>query len=366
MQSGSLVPIPTPAAQRWKDFRVQTVPVLVFLAAVFTVTRIWQHDLVAPNASGVVEAVQSNVTSPHSSRLVSLNVSRFQQVKKGDPIAVLVPMDPGMEISSIQSELALFRARLDSVGVGQRYTANYEKLHLDVLVLRTKLAATKVRLELARDETQRAEQLFKDKLISEAEFETRRKQFERLQTEIKETTLALEAAEPGVEKLRQVAVSAQQSAEAAQALAFLSGLEKRLNAAVSNATRLTLEAPISGMVAVVYHQPGEQVKEGDAIVTIHSPQSTRILSYLHTPFVAEPTVGMEVEIRSRSGRHDLVMGKVTSVGVQVEPLPNLLLGQRPAGGPVQQGLPFAVNLPAGLHVRPGEIVDLVLRPSAKP
>lgn len=365
MPSDALTPIPTPPAQRWRDFRVQGIPVVVFVLAILCVTRIWQRELVAPSATGQVEAIQTQVTSPQPGRLATLSVSRFQRVTKGQVIASVIPTDPRLELSSIDAQIALIRARLEPLSGQQRDIVNHEKLLLDVLLERAKLSASRVRVELAKDDTRRAEQLFQGKLISEAEYDLRRKELERLQVEVQETAKALDLAQSGLEKLNQISQNSQHEQELASSSALLNGLEKRLATCVSNTVSVTIEAPISGTVSFVFRQPGEQLRDGDPIVTLSSETSDRVISYIQTPFSQEPHLGMEVEIRSRSGHHESGVGKVLHVGSQIESIPPALAGTRVSNTSVQLGLPFAVSLPPSLKVRPGELVDLVLR-SAPP
>lgn len=361
MPSDSLTPIPTPPAQRWRDFRVQGIPVLVFVLAILCVTRIWQRELVAPSATGQVEAIQTQVTSPQSGRLATLSVTRFQRVSKGQTIATIIPSDPRLELSSIDAQIALIRARLEPLSGQQRDIVNHEKLLLDVLLERAKLSASRVRVELAKDDTRRAEQLFQEKLISEAEYDLRRKELERLQVEVQETAKALDLAQSGLEKLNQVSQQSAHIQELATSSSLLNSLEKRLATCVSNTLSVTIEAPISGTVSFVFRQQGEQLRDGDPILTLSSETSDRVISYIQAPFSREPRLGMEVEIRSRSGHHESGLGKVVNVGSQIESIPTVLAATRASASSVQLGLPFAVSLPVGLKLRPGELVDLILR-----
>lgn len=56
----SLPPIPTPAAQRWREFRVQVLPLLVFVLILASIALLWKSFV---NHSGVVEEVGTAKTN---------------------------------------------------------------------------------------------------------------------------------------------------------------------------------------------------------------------------------------------------------------------------------------------------------------
>ncbi len=364
MNTEPLPPIPIPADQVWKDLRIQLLPVIVFAVAVLCVSVLWRNELTVPTATGQAEALQSQVISPLPGRIVSLQVSRFQLVKKGDLLATILPSDPRNELSAIQTELDVIRARIEPGTVRQRTAADYEKLRLEVLLEKAKLAASRVQLELDRNELHRSEMLFKEQLIPQEALEQRKNAFEKLEAGINATVKAIAEAEPGIQQLGALAHSDHASEEAAAALKTIAAQDERLKVIERTLGAITLEAPVEGMVSVVFRQAGEHVREGEPILTISAVRSERILSYIRPPFTIQPAVGMEVEIRTRSVRHQAAKGKILSVGVQVEPVTANFAIQRP-GMPPDMGLPFSVSFPPNLKALPGETVDLVLRHPAK-
>ncbi len=76
----SLPPIPTPPAQRWKDFRQQGLPVITFALVTAAIFFVWNHTLLPGTFTGEVEAVQENVASLKPGQLVDLSVELFQSV----------------------------------------------------------------------------------------------------------------------------------------------------------------------------------------------------------------------------------------------------------------------------------------------
>ena len=363
MNPERLTPIPIPSTQVWKDLRIQVLPVIVFVVGSLFVAVLWRKELSAPTALGQAETLQSEVISPQPGRIISLKVNRFQFVKKGDLVATILLSDPRNELAAIQTELDIIRARIDPSTIRQRAAADYQKLRLDILLEKAKLASSRVQLELDRSELDRAEMLFKEQLIAQEELEQRKNALEKLEIGINATAKAIEETEPGISQLGALGSQDPTSDEMASALKAITAQDERLKAIEKHLGTISLEAHVDGMVSAIFRKAGEHVKDGEAILTISGARSERILSYIRPPFPIEPTVGMDVEIRTRSMRRSSSKGKILNVGVQFEPVASALAIQRP-GVPQDMGLPFSVSLPPELKLLPGETVDLVLRPSA--
>src|SRR5262245_52433963 len=107
-----LPPIPVPRAQRWREFRIQAVPALVFLGALFAVALVWRQYVAPATLTGELEIVRQNVVSLKPGLLVQLQATVLQPVKAGDVIATVVTTDPKILASSlavVQAEIKLLQ-----------------------------------------------------------------------------------------------------------------------------------------------------------------------------------------------------------------------------------------------------------------
>ena len=97
------------------------------------------------------------------------------------------------------------------------------------------------------------------------------------------------------------------------------------------------------------------------MVTIRAHESDRIIGYMRQPLAIQPRSGMPCEIRTRSWKRIKTESVITAVGAQFETITNLSL-LRPDQMP-DMGLPVAISMPPALkgHVRPGEVVDVIVR-----
>jgi hypothetical protein len=104
------------------------------------------------------------------------------------------------------------------------------------------------------------------------------------------------------------------------------------------------------------------VAEGELILTLSGNHPTRVVCFIRQPISVDVRTNMTVEVRSRGRNREAAMGRVLSVGTQLEPISPQLLPRGTSSNVIEYGLPFLVSLPPGLGVLGGEAVDLVLPP----
>lgn len=355
-----LPPIPTPPRQRWREFRIRFVPFLVFLCSLGGAVIIWDQHVAAPSIQGEAEVLQASVVTPQPGTLTEVLVSRFQKVAKGDPVVVITPADPRTQLSLIQGQLEVLRARFEPDLAKQRTAMDYERLRLDWLLQKVEVAEDRVELARAENELRRSAELFNSKLISDDEYDIVMKTHQQLQVTLQERTNLVADLEQGLSRLHGVRQNEITAAE--QAIkAALDLHEQRLQRAEMSLSPITLEAPIDGIVNGVFRQPGENVLDGEIIVAISALHSPSIIGYLRQPFPIEPQVGMAVEVRTRSLQRQVGLSQIIGVGPQLEPITNSLAMAQP-GSALDIGLPIAIRTPPNLKIRPGETVDLILQP----
>ena len=112
----SLPPIPTPSAQRWREFRIQILPLIIFAGVLVAVALMWKNFVQPSGIVGEVEAVKANVMSLKDGTLVELTVDRFAVVTKDQPIGLILGTDPDLleaSLTAIAAELKLMQARME-------------------------------------------------------------------------------------------------------------------------------------------------------------------------------------------------------------------------------------------------------------
>jgi HlyD family secretion protein len=350
-----MTPIPTPLSKRWREFRIQFVPFLVFIGAVATGVTLWRENLASPVVPGEVESIRSNVLTAQGGLLTELTVERFQLVSAGEPIARVLVTEPELMRASlgvIQADLQLLRARM--AGDRQRNELDYEQLRLDWMSQRVALAMARVNLQNAQREFTRAERLHEQNLISEEAFDLARTVRDSLETEVAEKNQLVSEMSKSLELFRPVAPEHTENDPISIALA---ANEEQLRFSEQ------LRAPVDGMVSVIYRRPGEKVVAGEPIVTISPLKSDRIVGYIREPILMEPKVGMPVQVRTRGSNRQIGEGTIMRIGSDLEVVSAGLQLRSTNDYPAERGLAFLVDVPPGMAVRPGEIVDLFLKTS---
>ena len=358
--------IPTPLAQRWREFRFRFVPILVFLGVLLVLTVMWRQYVSPPMLVGQVEPITAYVTSPKPGTLAQLNLARMQRVKAGDPVAQVITTDPKVLTSSlavIQAEIQLLRVNLQPIIDQQRYAINYDRIRLDWLSQRVDLATARVKLQLAENDLRRTSELFKDKIVSEKVFDQMKTARDKFAAEVEERAKLVAELEANLEslKLRDDSTGSAQKPPSPQDVlpASIAVQEEKLRLTEAELSPLTLRAPIDGIVSVINHRSGEAITVGEPVVTLSGLSADRIVGYIRQPIVVEPAIGMSVEVRARSLKRAIGRGKIIQVGTQMETIDPALLPPSNFRTPVL-GLPVLVSLPPELKLLPGEVVDLAI------
>src|SRR6266516_4475526 len=271
----SLSVIPTPLAQRWREFRFPIVPILVFLGLLLVLTVMWRQYVSPPMLVGQVEPMTAYVTSPKPGTLAQLNLARMQRVKAGDPVGQVITTDPKVLTSSlavIQAEIQLLRVNLQPIIDQQRYAINYDLIRLDWLSQRVDLATARVKLQLAENDLRRTTELFRDNIVSEKVFDQMKSARDKLQTEVEERSKIVAELEENLQSLRireDPGESSQKPPGPREVLqASIAVQESKLRLTEAELSPVTLRAPMDGMVSVINHRSGEAIIAGEAVVTL--------------------------------------------------------------------------------------------------
>jgi multidrug resistance efflux pump len=360
-------PIRIPMRKRWHLVRVRWLSALVLIAGFGAVAFLWRGQVASLTIVGQAEPVVSNVSCYRPGVLAELNVTRFQRVKAGDPVGKVLVTEPRILASSlavIQAEIEALRVNLKPVVAQQRNAMSYDQLRLDWMRQRTQLASARVNLDLAEAEYRRMDALFKDKIVSERVYEQAKAARDRLQKEVEEQGKLVAEGETNLQSL-QVTNAAEISIVSSDPLvAAIAVQESKLRLTEAELSPLVVKAPIDGIVTTIFHRAGEAVTAGQPIVAIATLNPVRIVGYLRAPLAAQPTVGMEVQVRTRGLRREVGKATVTEVGTQLESVPATLLGPINFVN-IVQGLPVDISLPANLKILPGELVDITLPPTER-
>jgi multidrug resistance efflux pump len=354
--SERLTPIPTPATLRWRNFRLQYVPILVFLLGLAAATFLWTEWVAPPTLVGEAEAIRTELRSAQAGRLQELKAELLQRVRAGDVLGTVIVSEPRV----MESSLAVIRAEIEVLRTTTSLTI--EQLRLDWMNKRVQLVALQGQLHQAEATLARSTALHRTRLITDEEFDQARTARDSLVAQIKAQTELIQRLEPEVrpgESDNRAIPTATQGLQAA-----INQREQQLRLIEAQLAPLPLIAPIDGVVTMVWRRSGETVGTAEPILQISATGYQRIVGFMRPPITVEVKPGMSVEVRTRTFQRRVGEAVIAQVGEQFEPItPTLLAAMRlpVVTIPTEYGLRVHVSAPTGLDLRPGEHVDLILR-----
>lgn len=381
--------IPSPAGTAFREFRIAVLPALVFTVVLGMAVVTWRNYVGPSQLVGEVEAIRSEVIAPQDGQILELHAGLLQRVHAGEPVAVLLPTDPkalAAKLQLSQSRLDLLRDGLDVRLRQQNNTISSLQLRLNWMDQRAELASLRAQHSYSRLELDRQEQLMKffrgraqraeaagslgdpsapgttpstgtppfDRV---AEYQVAQRDFESLNAQLEERSRLVDEIEQAMARMRpedeQLDVAIPEAVRTALDLE-----EQELKLLETQVKPVTLVAAVDGMVSRIHRNSGENVTAGDTLLTVSGQHPERVVAYLRQPLNLDLRTNMTVEIRSRALHHETGLGRVVSVGTQLEPILPQLLPRNAGAGAIEYGLPVLVSLPPGLRVYGGEVVDL--------
>jgi multidrug resistance efflux pump len=348
----ALKPIPTPAAQRWREFRIQALPLLTFLAILACVGVLWQRYVFPSNIVAQVEATTASIITTEPAKIEQLHVVRFQRVKKGDPIATVSIMDSNLvhaTLETVRADLSLMQSR---ISIGQlRAEQSYERERLAVLEQHIQLEEDKVNLTLATIEFKRLDDLLRNSgSVATNDYDIAKFKVEALTIRVVQTSNFLAESERILPSLRPDTNSIP---------AIEASIAANRKLLEEEGADVVLRAPIDGVITVISNRAGERVMPGAPIAVITATDKPeRIIAYMRPPITDLPRPGDTLQVRRRTFKRQAAVATVQDVGVQLEPLaPALALMGTTT---VELGLPFSISIPPSMTLLPGEVVDIIV------
>jgi multidrug resistance efflux pump len=344
----------------WREFRSRYLPAIVLVITGLAIFFLWRQVDGAVLA-GVGEGVRFFVTSPQSGWITTLMVRPYQTVRKGEPLAIIQPLDVRAQLDLLRSELEIARLR-SQPSIPEQNAMNYEQVRVDWLRQRSELALARVNLERAEKELRRSEPLYREKLISADIYDLAVRDRDLYLAEVEEKSNAVVEIELRLQTLRPLGdpqlANTNGNVLSGQALASFTWKQAL---AQTNWDSITLTAPMDGMVYGINRQAGGFVLDGELLMDISSLRSDRVVGYLRQPYAFDPQVGTRVKVVTRTHQRHQFTSQITQVGAQLEYITNALAYLRPMAL-VDMGLPIVIDVPREFQLRPGEVVDILVVP----
>ncbi len=351
----------TPPAQKWREFRIRYLPVVVFFVFFIWAGTLWKNNIASPTTTGQTESIIANVITPESGFLTNLFVARYQSVKMGEPIAEIIVTDfraIDLKMTQLRTKITLAQAELGTILDQDRLAFDFESLRLDLNRELVNIEATRAELTIMDKSVKALEKGVKDLVVPQLMLENSLRSRDGLSARLQASqthTAILEAKLKDSRFFTESFASKTKNARATKLIQEIESEREQLNLNVQG--KIIVRSPVNGRVNTISSYPGQNIIAGESIADIVSEETPRIIGFLHAPLPFEPQDGMEVTVRRRSKMREQGLAKISAVGPQMEPVTQALL--RP-GVNFEIALPIAVNIPKGMKLFPGELVDLII------
>lgn len=380
--------IPTPWSLRLRRFRYTTLPMLGFFTFVFVALWLWTNAGEMPHAIGVVEGTRVNVSSATGGILAHMPQDKhwklYEKVEKDEVLAQLDDQLLRSQMKALEQDLVRLQKEVEATETklkvaeadrAQSHLTTSVQLRFELEQRRIATLTQQVQVEVDRMEAQRTntyfeciQPLFEKKMISEQELANARlyrdEAAKRLAENQKVAEEAISQQKAAEDRLKQLPdfLPTDVDKQLAPLSAAIDVQQTRISGLRIEIERLTIKAPMSGMICAINHLPGETVPAGEPIFVIASAEGRYLVSFVRQEQHVEPKEGMSVDVRKRAVISPAVQSVVESVGSQIEPIPQHL--SRDPKIP-EWGLPVRITLPPNFTGRPGELFEITFKKNSQ-
>ncbi|MHC4791042.1 MAG: HlyD family secretion protein [Planctomycetota bacterium] len=381
--------------------RVHVLPFLVWLGALAGVVVLFHQRAQRIEVLGIAQGQVRQVAATCAGRLINVPVQLFQQVRKGDIVAVI---DTVLDNEDLQSQLDIAKAEIQRLSAELVHTqeqllaeaanqqtnwiADRRRFSIDVENARLRRLELKVLIETDRtmlDGLQLNKKISMSQSLSD--------QNDIPYYELQKTKVGYDAVAKKIEDNKQLLARAEQDLKEAQqrldefvqhklqqppvhsALEVIrqsiTVQEQLIKGLLARRDPLILKSPIDGVVLqlhgrardvvlrrpgeYVFRREGEVVLPGDPILSIGSMTPTEIVAYANQRQLGQIQEGMSVQLIKNTEPAQIARSQVTYLAPTLERLPEWLW-QTP--NIPEWGYPMRIEIPPTIKLSPGEIVGI--------
>jgi len=344
-----------------------------------------------------------------SSRLKTIPVKLFENVKKGQTIAIVnTVLDDEQPRIELQTQLDAILAEIEHLSAQlvpteetlkaeesdrvinriarmRTFDLDIENARIQILSLRSQIASDRIILEDLALEEKVTRDLVEQKAIAPIEYEKAQVQHKALATKIEENEKLLDQAKSDLEQTQRRrdeyaknnpfipsvndAVDVIRKQIAVQER-LMNGVLAQLEALKARES-LEIKAPIDGIVIPIQQQandtlmlrpgekiirlPGEVVTAGEPILAIAETRPIEIIAYIEDRLLGQVEENMPVEIIKEREPSQIARSQIIQIGPTVEIMPERMWVNP---NMPQWGRPVLIEIPDGLELIPGEMIGI--------
>ncbi len=337
----------------------RVLPVLVWVSAAVAVSVLFLHQSETAQLKGIAFSHEQTINSVETGYLRSIAVSLYQEVKKGDTLAVIKENTVAREeyvdamlqarrttaeaeLEQLKAELTAAEDRLlidqferdsDTTSLERRLAVDLERARLEVLEIRSTLEPDRLTLKDLQVEIEIVNRLVSEQATEEYELQKAQTQYDILKEKVDQTQALLDQAQANYElaQLRKdeldqkIPVSPLLSdKELAPIRKAILVQEKRIAELIKQRGIIVLTAPFDGIVNTLNYKPGQTVVRGDAIMTIVQPTPDSITAWIPQKNIGQFARNMKVKVVSLNTPRQSFISQISNMSPSLELIPQQL------------------------------------------
>ena len=337
----------------------RVLPVLVWVSAAVAVSVLFLHQSETAQLKGIAFSHEQTINSVETGYLRSIAVSLYQEVKKGDTLAVIKENTVAREeyvdamlqaqrttaeaeLEQLKAELTAAEDRLlidqferdsDTTSLERRLAVDLERAHLEILEIRSTLEPDRLTLKDLQVEIEIVKRLVSEQATEAYELQKVQTQYDILKEKVDQTQALLDQAQTNYElaQLRKdeldqkIPVSPLLSdRELAPIRKAILVQEKRIAELIKQRGIIILTAPFDGIVNTLNYKPGQTVVRGDAIMTIVQPTPDSITAWIPQKNIGQFARNMKVEVVSLNAPRQTFISQISNMSPSLELIPQQL------------------------------------------
>lgn len=375
--------IETPPAQRLADFRLRTLPIIVWVgcavvAAAMLIGRAARLDYV-----GLAQANEYPIAPMATGTVDRVVVDLYDRVRAGEMVAklddslVLAAMaTANASLVQLQAEFEAARAKLitdEGRGLAsweadrRRFIVDEEQRRLDLLALKIQIESGEIELERLDLESRRSRELWEAGVVSRETYDVARLESDELRKSLEESRLLFAQTEEEYLSAKERRAGYENEFAANGVLeALLEPLReaievenRRLDEIELQRQTLVLRSPVDGQVSQILCRRGKAVVAGEAVVVVAEDSVREIVAFLAEDDSRPVAPSTPVMVSTRGAEGTVSESVVLRVGPIVQQMPQRLW--RDPRVP-DYGRAVVIAAAPGMRLTPGEQVNVKFLP----
>lgn len=364
--------------------RLHVIPIVVWLCALVGVIFLFNTRIQRFEVIGMAQSQTWQVSAVETSRIKSLNVDLFDEVKKGQVLVVLhSELQPELiaaklntinaEITRLKAELAANReildaeaknSRIDMVTEHRRFSADVESAKLAILELIAVIEPDRILLRDYLADIKIEQKLLDiDAISTTYNLEKAQAMHDAIKLKIEKNKEFLDQARKNLDQAikRKNEFFSTEPVNPSPDIALLAiskaidVQQKLMEEIIIEGKTLVIESPADGVVTHIMARAGEVAMAELPILTITQTNPTEVIGYASDATHNSLKQGQRVQLIKNGSKPQIAESQVVQIGPVIDLVPPRLMvdPDRP-----QWGRAFFVKIPPGMKLTPGEKIGI--------